>query len=156
MLSLANGVVGVLHAAVLSIHAIGRGYASAVAATRNTASNRPTGRSVTTASTSGLFANRVGFVVGQRKELVVAPDWTDFDADDHSTLAAYLITSPGRATPLVWKSFEKATIKAHRNEYEYSVIELHECLAPDVSCSLIAASQTRSSMASCRRSGGIS
>ena len=37
VLSIANGVVGVLHAAVLSIHAIGRGYAHATTTTRSTA-----------------------------------------------------------------------------------------------------------------------
>lgn len=140
VLSLANGVVGVLHAAVLSIHAIGRGYASAVGGNKKHGVKQ-TDRLLSNEGIDiwALFANWVGFVVGERKELVIALDWTDFDADDHSTLAAYLITSHGRATPLMWKSFEKSTIKAHRNEYEYSVIErLHECLAPDVSITLLA------------------
>lgn len=28
------------------------------------------------------------FVVGSRKEIIIALDWTDFDPDDHSTLCA--------------------------------------------------------------------
>ena len=140
VLSLANGVVGVLHAAVLSIHAIGRAYASV------TGGNKKHGVKQTDRLLSNdgihiwsLFEQWVGFVVGERKELVVALDWTDFDADGHSTLAAYLMTSHGRATPLLWRSFEKATIRTRRNEYEYSVIErLHECLAPDVRITLLA------------------
>ena len=140
VLSLANGVVGVLHAAVLSIHAIGRGYAQAVGGNKKHGVKQ-TDRLLSNDGIGvwSLFANWVRFVVRERKEIVIALDWTDFDADGHSTLAAYLITSHGRATPLLWKSFEKATIKTRRNEYEYSVIErLHECLAPDVAITLLA------------------
>ncbi|NJN00386.1 MAG: IS4 family transposase [Aquincola sp.] len=140
VLSLANGVVGVLHAAVLSIHAIGRAYASATGGKKKHGVKQ-TDRLLSNNGIDvwSLFEKWVRFVVGERKEIVVALDWTDFDADGHSTLAAYLITNHGRATPLLWKSFEKATIKARRNEYEYSVIErLHECLAPDVRITLLA------------------
>lgn len=140
VLSLANGVVGVLNAAVLSIHAIGRAYASAIGGNKKHGVKQ-IDRLLSNEGIDiwSLFEQWVRFVVGERKELVVALDWTDFDADGHSTLAAYLITSHGRATPLLWKSFEKATIKTRRNEYEYSVIErLHECLAPEVRITLLA------------------
>ena len=40
-----------------------------------------------------LFGAWAGFVVGERKKIVVALDWTEFDADDHATLAGYLITT---------------------------------------------------------------
>lgn len=140
VLSLANGVVGVLHAAVLSIHAIGRAYAHA------TGGNKKHGVKQTDRLLSNdgidvwaLFDNWVRFVVGDREDLVVALDWTDFDDDEQSTLAAYLITNHGRATPLVWRSFEKSAIATNRNEYEYSLIErLHACLAPTVSVTLLA------------------
>ena len=42
-----------------------------------------------------LFRPWVAFVVVERKELVIALDWTEFDADDHATLAGYLITNHG-------------------------------------------------------------
>ncbi len=32
------------------------------------------------------------------------PDWTEFDADNQSTIALYLVTKHGRATPLLWKT----------------------------------------------------
>ncbi len=38
----------------------------------------------------------VSNVVGERRELVVALDGTDFDGDDQSVIAAYLMTSHGR------------------------------------------------------------
>ena len=49
-----------------------------------------------------LFAPWARHVVGQRKSIVVAMDWTDFDADDQTTLALHLVTGHGRATPLLW------------------------------------------------------
>jgi hypothetical protein len=139
VLSLANGVVGVLHAAVLSIHAIGRAYAHAVSGNEKHGIKQ-TDRLL---SNSGikpwdLFPQWVSFVAGGRPELVIALDWTEFDADDHATLAAYLITTHGRATPLVWMTVEKSTLEGHRNEHEYQLIErLHACVAPDVRLTLL-------------------
>src|SRR5690606_18075114 len=79
------------------------------------------------------------FVVAERKELVIALDWTEFDADDHATLAAHLITTHGRATPLVWLTVPKSTLEGQRNGHEYRLIErLHECVAPDVRITVLA------------------
>jgi hypothetical protein len=140
VLSLANSVVGVLDAAVLSVHAIGRGYAHAtggnekhgVKQTDRLLSNRGV-------DTWSLFSPWASFVVGERKAVVVALDWTEFDTDDHATLAGYLITSHGRATPLIWMTVRKSTLEGQRNDYEYRVIErLHECLGAGVSITLLA------------------
>ena len=57
------------------------------------------------------FATWVPYVVGQRKDIVVAMDWTEFDHDDQSTIAIYLITRHGRATPLLWKTVVKSKLK---------------------------------------------
>ena len=44
-----------------------------------------------------MFAPWVAEVVGRRKTIVVAMDWTDFDADDETTLALNLVsTTAGR------------------------------------------------------------
>ncbi len=40
--------------------------------------------------------------LGQRRAIVVAMEWTDFDADNQATLALSLITRHGRATPLLF------------------------------------------------------
>jgi hypothetical protein len=37
-------------------------------------------------------------------------DWTDFDADDQTTLALNLVTNHGRATPLLWLVFRRAIL----------------------------------------------
>ena len=59
-----------------------------------------------------------GDIVGQGKTIVVAMDWTDFDADDQTTLALNLITNHGRATPLLWLTVLKDELKDRRNDYE--------------------------------------
>ena len=140
VLSLANSVVGTVDAAVLSIHAIGRGYAH-VANTSDKHGVKQTDRMLSNKGIDvwSLFRPWAQFVVGARKEIVLALDWTDFDADDHATLAGYLITSHGRATPLIWMTVSKATLKNRRNDHEYRLIErLHECLAADVKITLLA------------------
>jgi hypothetical protein len=41
-------------------------------------------------------------LIGARKEIGVAMDWTDFNRDGQATLAPNLATGHGRATPLLW------------------------------------------------------
>jgi hypothetical protein len=85
------------------------------------------------------FAQWVTFVIAARKELVVALDWTEFDKDDQATIALYLVTSHGRATPLLWKTVRKSELKNRRNGYEAEVIErLHELLPDDVEVTVLA------------------
>jgi hypothetical protein len=85
------------------------------------------------------FEQWVTFVVAARMEIVVALDWTEFDKDDQSTIAAYLVTSHGRATPLVWKTVRKSELKNQRNEHEYQIIRrLQEILPEGVSITLLA------------------
>jgi hypothetical protein len=65
----------------------------------------------------------VPFVLASRTEAVVAMDWTEFDGDQQSTIALHLITSHGRATPLIWLTVAKDTLKERRNEYEDRVLQ---------------------------------
>ena len=52
-------------------------------------------------------------------------DWTDFDADDQTTLALNLITNHGRATPLLWLTVLKDELKDKRNDYEDLCLARH-------------------------------
>ena len=62
----------------------------------------------------------------------MALDWTEFDKDDHSVIALYLVTNHGRATPLVWNCAKKSEIKNLRSVYEFEAIEtLHNALPED-------------------------
>ena len=140
VLSLANGVTGVLRAATLSVHAIGEGYAE-VARTKPRFGVKQVDRflSNTAIDVAQLTPSWTKFVVGVRKEIVIALDWTDFEKDDHTTLCAYLVTSHGRATPLTWKTVKKSSLAGHRNDFEYEVIDrIHGALAPDVAVTLLA------------------
>jgi len=79
------------------------------------------------------------YLVSAREHILVALDWTEFDGDDQSTIALYLITRHGRATPLLWKTVQKSTLARHRNSYEDEIIErLHEVLPEQVRVTLLA------------------
>ena len=58
-----------------------------------------------------ILALWLPFVIGARTSLLVAMDWTDFDADNQATIMLSLITEHGRATPLVWLTVNKAELK---------------------------------------------
>jgi len=140
VLSFANGVVGVIHAAALGIHVIGRGLADAMGLDPKHAIKQVDRLLSNTGVTVWeWFHQWVTFVVAAREEIVVALDWTEFDKDDHAVIALYLVTSHGRATPLIWKTVRKSELKARRNEHEYSVIErLHEILPEGIDITVLA------------------
>jgi hypothetical protein len=62
-----------------------------------------------------MFPLWINDTLGERRELVVARDWTDFDADDQTTLPFSHVTAHGRATPLLWFSVFKAELAGKRN-----------------------------------------
>jgi len=64
----------------------------------------------------------VPYVVGSRDSIDMAMDWTDFDADNHATLMLSMVTRHGRATPLLWLTVDKDTLKNQRNNYEDQVL----------------------------------
>lgn len=140
VLSIGNGVAGVLRAATLSVHAIGEGYAE-VARTKPRFGVKQVDRFLSNVAidVAKLTPSWARFVLGARKEIVVALDWTEFDKDDHATLGAYIVTKHGRATPLTWKTVKKSTLAGKRNDYEYEVIErLHGAIPSDVAVTLLA------------------
>ena len=118
-LSLANAVLGIISGASLIVHRIGLALAvakkllgkHAVKQVDRLLSNERL-------NVSDCFYQTVPYIIGARKEIVVAMDWTDFDADKQATLQISLVTSHGRATPLLWKTFSKKNLKNHRNDYE--------------------------------------
>jgi hypothetical protein len=138
--SIANAVLGVIHAVSLSIHAIGAGLAIARGLNPKHAIKQ-VDRLLSNPGIDvwGLFAYWVPHVIGASKEIVVALDWTSFDADGHSTVALYLVTRHGRATPLVWQTVENRRLKARRNQYEDDVLlRLHQVLPAGVQVTILA------------------
>lgn len=138
--SMANAVVGITHVAVLAIHAIGQAYAQVAGITGKSGVKQidrllGNGKLVLDAALQCW----VRFVVGARPEMVVALDWTDFDNDKQTTLAAFLVTNHGRATPLLWKTYAKSTLKGNQKRYEQELIEtLHGWLGPKLRVTLLA------------------
>lgn len=138
--SVANGVIGVLFAAGLGIHTIGRALAEATGRTRKHAVKQ-IDRLLSNEGVrlSTLFPAWIRYVVGPRKEIVVALDWTDFERDDHTTICAYLVTRHGRATPLIWKTVRKSTIAGKRGGHETDLLDaLGQALSTDVGITVLA------------------
>jgi hypothetical protein len=140
VLSISNAVVGVLHAAVLSVHAIGQAYAQVAKITPKSGTKQVdrllSNEGIDVAS---LLKPWVAFVLADREQAVIALDWTEFDADDHSSLCAYLVTTHGRATPLAWKTVRKSTLKGQRTAIEHALLEqLHDWIPERVGITLLA------------------
>ena len=138
--SVTNAVVGVVNAVSLSIHAIGAGLAQTSGLNAKHAIKQ-VDRLLSNPGVNvwALCAHWVPYVLGATREIVVALDWTDFDADGHSTIALSLVTAHGRATPLVWMTVPKARLKGRRNRYEDTVLlRLHDVVPPGVKVTILA------------------
>ena len=140
VLSMTNAVVGVINAVSLSIHAIGTGLAIAGGKQPKHAIKQVDRLlSNTAVNVWALFAEWVPYVIASSRAIVVALDWTAFDADGHSTVALSLVTRHGRATPLVWMTVRNTHLKGRRNTYEDTVLlRLHEVLPPGVTVTVLA------------------
>ena len=117
--SLANGALGVMTGASLAVSVIGLALSQARNLNPKHAIkqvDRMLGN--TKIVVWDMFAQWVPEIVGQRKAIVVAMDRTDYDADDQATLALNMVTSHGRATPLLWLSVGKDELKNSRNDFE--------------------------------------
>jgi hypothetical protein len=112
VLSLANAAVGAIAAGSLAVSLIGAGLARrqnlnvkhAIKQVDRLLSNRGI-------DVERLTDTWVAYALGDAKEAWVNVDWTDFDADDQTTLVASLQMGRGRALPLVWKTEVKSTLK---------------------------------------------
>jgi hypothetical protein len=138
--SLANATLGVVRTASLAVHTIGRGLALA----RGLVIKHAVKQVDRLLSNDGIdidaiLPHWVHHVAGSRIDIKVAMDWTDFDADKQTTIMLSLMTGHGRATPLVWLTVDTATLKNHRNEYEYQVlVRLADMLPAGVKVCIVA------------------
>jgi hypothetical protein len=138
--SLANATLGVMSAASLAVNAIGHGLALARGGmTKHAIKQVDRLLSNEKVDVDVLLARWVPYVVGARPRIAVAMDWTDFDADNQATIMLSLISRHGRATPLVWLTVDKASLKDRRNEYEYwALVRLADCLPANVKVTIVA------------------
>ena len=129
--SLANATLGLMTGASLGVALIGKSLAQArgllpkhaVKQVDRLLSNRKL-------EAWDIFATWVPELVGSRTDLIVALDWTDYDADGQATLALTLVTRHGRATPLVWPSVLKDELKDARNDCEDACAGWPRCCPP--------------------------
>lgn len=140
VLSLSNAVTGAIFAGALGVHAIGKALAEsqdlepkhAIKQVDRLLSNMRV-------SVWELFPTWVRFLLARREQVVVVLDWTEFDGDGHATIALNLLTSHGRATPLMWKTHEKAKLKTHRNDYEDELLAyFRQILPPETHATVLA------------------
>ena len=122
--SLSGGVLGVLHAAMLSIAVIGRAMAD-LTGIKHKSGVKQIDRLL---SNDGLKVDDleriwVRYVTGALPQITVAMDWTDFDDDDHTTLCVYLVTRAGRALPFVWRTVKKSALKNNQTRLETEMLE---------------------------------
>lgn len=131
VLSISNAVLGVITAASLAISMIGHGLAIAKGkATKHTVKQVDRLMANEKFIVWDYFKYWVKELVGVRPEVVIAMDWTEFDKDKQSTLALHLTTNHGRATPLLWKTYDKSKIKGNRNKYEKKILRRLKKLLP--------------------------
>jgi Transposase DDE domain len=138
--SLCDATLGVLRNASLAVCTIGHGLAAA----RGLNSKHATKQvdrllSNPKINVDDILARWVPYIIGARNSIVVALDWTDFDADNQATIMLSLITDHGRATPLVWLTVDKDTLKDNRSLYEHRVlVRLAELLPADIKVCVVA------------------
>jgi hypothetical protein len=129
--SLAGATLGVMQAASLAVALIGQALAQA----RGLVTKHAVKQVDRLLSNNGIdvwdsFARWVPHQIAGRQDILVAMDWTDFDHDDQSTLVLSLVTSHGRATPLLWLSVWKDEITKQRNDFEDACLRRLSELVP--------------------------
>jgi len=140
VLSLANATLGVVSTASLAVHTIGQGLALARGlVTKHAVKQVDRLLSNDGIDIDAILPHWVHHVAGSRIDIKVAMDWTDFDADKQTTIMLSLMTGHSRTTPLVWLTVDTATLKNHRNEYEYQVlVRLADMLPAGVKVCIVA------------------
>jgi hypothetical protein len=138
--SLCDATLGVLHSGSLAICAIGQGLAAARSLKpKHAVKQIDRLLSNTAINVDDILFRWVPFIIGERSSIMVAMDWTDFDADNQATIMLALMSDHGRSTPLVWLTVDKSTLKDRRNLYEHRVlVRLAELLPAETKVCIVA------------------
>src|ERR1700753_3686624 len=138
--SLCDATLGVLRSSSLAVCMIGQGLAAARGLNPKHATKQVDRLlSNPKINVDDILACWVLYVIGARTSIVRALDWTDFEADKQATIMLSLITDHGRATPLVWLTVDKRTLKDNRSLYEHRVlVRLAELLPAETKVCIVA------------------
>jgi hypothetical protein len=122
--SLAGATLGVMQSASLAVAMIGQALAQAKGLiTKHAIKQVDRMLSNNGIDVWGSFARWVPHQIGERRDILVAMDWTDFDHDDQATLALHLVTGHGHAVPLMWITVWKDELKDQRNDFEDACLQ---------------------------------
>jgi hypothetical protein len=138
--ALAGATLGTMTAASLAVALIGQALAQA----RGLKTKHAIKQVDRLLSNEGInvwdsFARWVPHQIGERRDILVAMDWTDFDHDDQATLVLSLVTGHGRAAPLLWLSVWKEELKNQRNDFEDAcLLRLCELVPPTCRVTILA------------------
>lgn len=133
-LSLANAALGLLSSGSAFLHKMGAGLAHA----RGLIKKHATKQIDRLLSNPGfdiwaVSEQYVPYIIGQRRVIFVALDWTSFYQDDQLTLSVNLISKQSKATPLIWKTIKDSQLKHNRARYEDQMLSrLKEVLPASV------------------------
>lgn len=131
-LSLVMAVSGVLFANRLGVAAIGRAMARFFGGSQKHGIKQ-VDRLLSNEKLmlSALFDGYVPVLLGTRRRALVTFDWTEFDADDHSTLVVSLVAAETkRAIPLVWRTVYKSEMKGNQRRHERELLSTLRRLVP--------------------------
>jgi len=138
--SLSDATLGVLRSSSLAVCAIGQSRAASRGLNPKHATKQVDRLlSNPNIKVDDILGRWVPYIIGARTSVVVALDWTDFDADKQATIMLSLITDHGHATPLVWLTVDKCTLKNNCSLYEHRVlVRLAELLPADIKVCVVA------------------
>jgi len=135
VLSISHAVLGIVQGASFAIHLIGAALAAAAGMSAKHATKQ-VDRLLSNAKfrLGESLKTWVRYQIGTKPTILVALDWTDYDADGHATICLALVPKRGgRGIPLMWRSVKKSELKGRRNRYEDELlVRFHEALPSGV------------------------
>ena len=138
--SLADAAIGLMNSDSLRLHSLGEGLAQAKGKNKKHATKQ-IDRLISNPKLKiwSVAEYWVPYIIGQRKEIEVALDWTSFWHDDQQSLCLNLLTNHGRATPLIWHTVDNKRLKHNRGHYEDQMLSrLKEILPKDIVVTIVA------------------
>ena len=129
--SLANAVSGVLVANSLIPSKIGEGLAE-LKGRHPKHTKKQVDRLLSNEAIDVNYCQNVlaQFLIGNRSRIYVAKDWTVFHKDSQMIITLKLVTTHGRATPLLWKTVSSKNIKGKKNNHVKELLFKLRQLAP--------------------------
>lgn len=130
--SLSDSVLGVLNSQSLQPSKMGDGLAAAKGLLPKHA-RKQVDRFISNKGLDDKFCQTglARVLISNRKRIIVAMDWTVFAKDGHMTITLRLVTTHGRATPLLWKTVSVVGLKGRKTGYVFELLESLRKIVPE-------------------------